>query len=99
VSFKNSLRQAINERQLISFGYKKHPRIAEPYHYGIYAQQGNVCYQIAGSSSSGKQIGFKAMSLNKIKNLTINKEENFMVRRDYNPQDKRWKIEYGVNKT
>ncbi|MBN9231323.1 MAG: hypothetical protein BGO90_00810 [Legionella sp. 40-6] len=98
-----ALTQSIKNRHLISFNYKGHTRIAEPYHYGYLQADAAfekhrayfLCYQIEGSSQSG-ELGFKSMFLDLISDLHILTTRPFTPRSDYNPHDKRWKIICGI---
>jgi hypothetical protein len=112
MGIKDDLKRAIDARNIISFNYKGHTRVVEPYHYGLLymtpqyklikkpQEDSLLCYQIEGTSSSnlkkGKPIEFKTMVLNGIENLKINENRSFDVRSDYDPNDRKWKIEYGV---
>lgn len=112
MSIKDDLKIAIDARNTISFNYKGHSRVAEPYHYGVPVMTAQfklirkpqvdslLCYQIGGTSNSnltkGKPVVFRTMALNEINNLKINENEKFDIRSDYDPKDRRWKIEYGV---
>lgn len=112
MSIKDDLKVAIDARNTISFNYKGHLRVVEPYHYGVLLMTPQfkliskpqvdslLCYQIGGTSHShltkGKPITFRVMTLNKISDLKINENEQFEVRSDYEPNDRRWRVEYGV---
>jgi hypothetical protein len=112
MGIKDDLKRAIDARNIISFNYRGHTRVVEPYHYGLlYRTPQNklikkpqedslLCYQIEGTSNSnlkkGKPIEFKTILLNGIENLKIDENRNFDVRSDYDPNDRRWKIEYRV---
>lgn len=105
-SMKERLKSAIDQQKIITFFYNKHHRIAEPYHYGKLIKTPNayainpprknylLCYQIGGGSETRK-MGYKAMDINKIKELScLNKQ--FIIREDYKPHDPKWEREYGV---
>lgn len=96
------LAEAIKNRYLISFNYKGHRRIAEPYHYGFLQKDSTadnenyfLCYQIEGSSNGGK-LGFKCMFLDLMSELEILPTRPFTPRKDYNPHDLRWNITFGI---
>ena len=104
---KEKLKSAIDARNIISFQYKGHHRIAEPYHYGdlirtpkhdpINPPKENYffCYQTGGTSASGKIDDYKTMDLKLIINFKIEKE-TFEVRDNYDPESRQWDIMYGV---
>ena len=112
MSIKDDLKIAIDARNTISFNYKGHSRVAEPYHYGVPVMTPQyklikkppvdslLCYQIGVTSNShltkGKPLTYRMMALNEISNLRINENEKFNIRSDYDPNDRKWRIEYGV---
>ena len=57
-------------------------------------------YQVGGVSESnsknGKEITFREFKLHEIKDLRVNKDKFFEIREEYDPDDRRWNIEYGV---
>jgi hypothetical protein len=112
MGIKDDLKRAIEARNTISFDYKGHRRIVEPYHYGIPVMTAQdrmikkqqeaslLCYQIGGGSNSnlktGKPITFRTIPFSGINNLKINENETFNIRDDYDSADRKWSIEYGV---
>ncbi|MFX0099189.1 MAG: hypothetical protein ACFFCS_06370 [Candidatus Hodarchaeota archaeon] len=80
-----TLKQAIDEKKLIEVDYEGR-RIVEP--YIIYLSNTGKylidCFQLEGSSKSGKSYGWKIFDINKLKILSI-LEDNFEIRREYNP--------------
>lgn len=87
-------------------------RELEPHHYGqrVRTVQYTLLknppvdsvfgFQVGGVSESnskkGKEITFREFKLHEISDLRVNKERFFEVRKEYDPNDRRWVIEYGV---
>ncbi len=66
------LLKAIHERKLISFEYQGKERIAEPHDYGL--QNGIerlLCYQVAGTSGSGRLPSWRLIDVAKIQKLKV----------------------------
>ena len=62
---------AIDERQRLSFFYDGHTRIVEPHTFGVDKHNREMLcgYQTAGTSASGKPVGWKFFLIAKISRL------------------------------
>ena len=66
------LRQAIGQLRLVRFMLDGHERIAEPHDYGVVDGQLRLFfYQVAGSSRSGRPIGWRWADAAKIADLRV----------------------------
>ena len=79
------IKQAIENKQLLSFTYKNKKRLVEPYTFGQ-SQQGKdtlSAFQIEGDSDATQDMCWRQFALREIKNLTLldNTFEN--TREDY----------------
>lgn len=80
---------AIRTKRIISLYYDGGFRSFEPYCHGRTKKGNEVlrAFQISGYSRSGKQKGWKLLSVSKISNLKILDETFQGNRREYNPKD------------
>lgn len=64
--------RAIGERLLVSFSLDGHRRIGEPHDYGLIAGRRRLFFhQIAGTSASGRPIGWRWADLDKISDIEV----------------------------
>jgi hypothetical protein len=90
---KDEICQAIGERRVIKFFYKKQPRTVEPYLCGLSNADRYVllAYQTGGYSSSNK-FGWKLFEVANISYVKITEDEFSVTGADrlrYDPIDKR----------
>ncbi|HOM61622.1 MAG TPA: hypothetical protein PLP49_09370 [Anaerohalosphaeraceae bacterium] len=80
--------RAIKSRNLISFDYDGGRRKVEPHCYGV-GKKGELlrAFQVSGHSESGEPYGWKLFSVEKISDLTIEKETFDSPRPDYKAND------------
>jgi hypothetical protein len=73
---------AIHNRCILTFTYDGHYRVVEPYAYGLSQTRSEVirCYQMGGTSRSGKLPDWRLMEVAQIKFLTVT-EEHFVGKR------------------
>ncbi|UCC95940.1 MAG: hypothetical protein JSW40_04115 [Candidatus Omnitrophota bacterium] len=87
---KNEICQAIHEKKIVTFSYDGGTRTIEPHCYGI-SKSGNEllrAYQTGGYSESGKSVGWKLFSVNKISKFEVSTDTFNDSRPQYNPNDK-----------
>ena len=86
---RNTIIQAIHNRQVIEFTYKGFTRIVEPFLLGT-TTTGKVAlrgYQIGGGSSSGRIVNWHLFTLANMENLRITDSTFSGSRPGYNPAD------------
>jgi len=76
---------AINNMEFLSFTYEDNPRVVEPHAYGmgLYGADLLRAYQVGGYSSSGSLPKWRLFEVNKIYNLSPMGEKFNGVRRGY----------------
>ena len=82
---------AIRNRCVLQFTYADHPRIVEPHAYGLKKRtlkEGLRCYQMGGTSRSGKVPGWTLLEVDKIEFLIMTNEHFEGVRPKYSKGDK-----------
>ena len=81
---------AIHNRCVLRFNYDGHPRIVEPYAYGLSRTLREVmrCYQTGGSSRSGGVPAWRLMKVDKIRFLAVTQEHFIGERAGYKKGDK-----------
>ena len=82
------IEKAIKEQKTICFTYEGYSRVVEPYLIGI-SKKGNQvlsAYQVSGMSKT-KIIGWKQFKIDAIESIKL-MEDKFIVRKEYNPNDK-----------
>lgn len=87
---RNTISQAIRNRQVLTFTYDGYHRTVEPHCHGI-TTAGNEalrCYQTAGGSSSGKVPDWHMMKVDKIVGLTVTPSVFAGPRPGYNRGDR-----------
>jgi hypothetical protein len=92
---RGTIREAIENMQLIEFNYDGGKRIVEPHCYGQSSKGNNVirAYQVGGYSSSGK-MGWKLYDLSKVSSLTLLEEKFDNPRNGYRRGDSAMSIIY-----
>ena len=80
---------AIRNRCILKFTYHDHPRVVEPHAYGLSHADNKVirCYQVDGTSRSGRARGWRLMKVDEIKSLTVTEEHFVGPRRGYRRGD------------
>lgn len=81
---------AIHNQNILKFTYHGHPRIVEPYAYGL-SRQGNEvirCYQTGGVSDSGEVPHWKLFEVDEIESLIVLKERFAHANTEYRKGDK-----------
>jgi len=94
-TIQSDITQAIQQHKIITFTYKNHHRVVEPYIYGWNKNTGNnllSAYQIEGSSESGGLPGWRTFIVTKIKDLVVTDRTFKTPRKDYNPNDSRMSV-------
>ena len=81
---------AIYNRRVLKFTYHGHPRVVEPHAYGLSRAENEVlrCYQIGGTSDSGRVPCWRLMVVDRIESLTVTKQHFDNVRPGYARGDK-----------
>jgi hypothetical protein len=81
---------AINNMEILSFTYKGNHRIVEPHAYGMGSDGDDLlrAYQVGGYSSSGRLPKWRLFEVNEIDNLSLTGEKFDGVRPNYNRNDK-----------
>ena len=71
-----TIQYAIRNKCIVKFTYQGYPRVVEPHAYGTTSTGEEVirCYQIGGTSSSGKVPGWRLMEVSQIKSLVVTEE-------------------------
>lgn len=80
---------AISNRRLIQFKYKKLTKVVEPYLIGTHKKTGNIvlrAYSVSGQSKSPSVFGWKFYILEIIEDLVI-REDDFNIRIGYKQKD------------
>ncbi|MFC6768625.1 WYL domain-containing protein [Natrinema soli] len=88
---RDTICEAINDRQTLSFTYDRLPRTVEPHKVGR-TTKGNVVlsgYQIGGRSRSNSVPYWRLYKLGKMGDLTVNKDQFDGPRPEYKRSDKR----------
>lgn len=80
---------AIRGRRVLGFRYDGGDRTVEPHCHGVSTAGNEVlrAYQTAGSSRSGKPVGWKLFEVSKMSALQSQRETFGANRPDYNPND------------
>ena len=81
--------RAIHERRRLQLRYGWGIRWVEPHAYGVTAEGHEVlrCYQIGGTSSSGRPVGWKLLRVDEITSLNVEEDTFPRPRFDYDPAD------------
>lgn len=69
------IRRAILEKRLVRFLYASKVRVVEPHDYGV--QQGRVrllSYQVGGESNSGRLPAWRWIDVNRMSEVSVEKE-------------------------
>jgi hypothetical protein len=88
MNIENLIKIALEKKSIITLDYEG-TRLVEPYIL-FKNQAGNYyldCYQLSGKSRSGHPQGWKMMLFNKITKVKSTNDQ-FKVRREYNPQNR-----------
>lgn len=82
----STITEAIKQRRVLTVFYDGDRRTVEPHTYGINSAGNEAlsCYQIAGTSSSGKPEGWKMLLLSKLGTVTMT-EQKFTPRTSRSP--------------
>lgn len=83
------IKNAIQNKQLLSFIYDGYPRVVEPHTYGL-DKKGHPAlraYQIRGGSDSNEYIGWKIFHVDEIRNLSVLQEHFTHARLEYKRND------------
>ncbi len=85
---KATIKEAINNMQLVEFYYDGGKRTVEPHCYGQSSKGNDVirAYQVSGYSSSGK-LGWKLYDLSKVSSLILLNEKFDSPRSGYKKSD------------
>ena len=80
---------AISERTRLSLVYDGHARVVEPHTFGVdkHGREMLCGYQTAGTSTSGKPVGWKFFLLGKISALALTEERFASPRPQYQHND------------
>jgi hypothetical protein len=80
---------AIHDRQRLSLFYDGHARIVEPHTFGVDKHGREILcgYQTAGTSASGKPVGWKFFLIAKISRLQPSDEQFATPRPEYQHND------------
>lgn len=81
---------AINNMEVLSFTYKGNSRVVEPHAYGMGSDGDDLlrAYQVGGYSSSGRLPKWRLFEVNEIYNLSLISEKFKEARPDYHRNDK-----------
>lgn len=84
------IRNAIANKQLLSFTYDGYPRVVEPHAYGITTKDNEAlrCYQVRGSDKDGNSTGWHMMLIDKMSGVTMLEETFASARSGYKRDDK-----------
>jgi len=87
----NALDKAIENKNVIQFIYESLPRTVEPYHYGSLGGTLHLhAYQLSGQSHSGGIPEWRNFEIDKIANVSINKDKQFTPRKSYHPDNSKY---------
>lgn len=79
------IKNAIEDKNILTFYYNGHAREVEPHHYGVLKGKMYLqAYQVAGSSVSGR-LGWKNFEIDKIEKVVLVKR-HFQIRADHHPE-------------
>jgi len=80
---------AINNMEVLSFTYKGNPRVVEPHAYGMGSDGDDLlrAYQVGGYSSSGRLPKWRLFEVNKIYNFSPTGEKFNGARLGYHRND------------
>ena len=80
--------QAIAEKRVLHFAYAGHPRVVEPYAYGVSATGEAVLhgYQIAGGSASKPPPGWRTFAVSGISDVVGTERRFSKTRADYSAE-------------
>ena len=90
------IKQAIENKQLLSFSYQNKNRIVEPYTFGQSKQGKDTlsAFQIKGGSDDSQDLCWRQFSLREIKNLKLLDDKFENIREDYDPKNARMSFVY-----
>jgi len=90
------IKQAIENKQLLSFGYKDKSRIVEPYTFGQSSSGKDTlsAFQIEGGSEGDGDMTWRQFALREMKNLKLLDDKFEEVREDYDPENARMSFIY-----
>jgi hypothetical protein len=97
--------RAIAEKRVLHFSYAGHPRVVEPYAYGVSATGEAVLhgYQIAGGSTSKPPPGWRTFAVSGITDVVGTERRFSKARADYSAErpklDPQWAEVEGAAKT
>jgi len=90
------IKQAIENKQLLSFVYQKKNRLVEPYTFGQSKQGKDTlsAFQIEGGSDVSADMTWRQFALREMKNLKLLDDKFTEVREDYDPENARMSFIY-----
>jgi len=90
------IKQAIENKQLLSFEYKDKKRLVEPYTFGQSKQGKDTlsAFQIEGGSDATADMTWRQFPLREMKNLKLLDDKFEEIREDYDPENARMSFIY-----
>ena len=90
------IKQAIENKQLLSFVYHDKTRLVEPYTFGQskHGKDTLSAFQIEGGSDDSQDLCWRQFALREIKNLKLMDEKFIELREDYDPENAKMSFVY-----
>jgi len=90
------IKQAIENKQLLSFSYKDKKRLVEPYTFGQSKQGKDTlsAFQIEGGSDKSADMCWRQFALREMRNLTLLDDKFENTREDYKPENAQMSFVY-----